>query len=161
MRTQKTTADIIRAYLTKNPTANVAKVAEKFNTSKPVIYKLRKEVLQKAVTQEVLPAPESNTPPAPQSSPVETDVRGTLDARGTRYGTFKGLARVTQEIKRAMSEHARAHDKGFTDSQWEALEMIALKLGRIVNGDPDYADSWLDIAGYAMLVADELAGVSR
>jgi hypothetical protein len=60
-----------------------------------------------------------------------------------------------------MSRHAAALNKTFTDSQWEALEMIAHKIGRIVNGDPDYADSWIDIAGYAKLVADELQGVER
>ena len=35
--------------------------------------------------------------------------------------------------------------------QQEALEMICHKLGRIANGDPNYADSWIDIAGYAKL----------
>ncbi len=39
--------------------------------------------------------------------------------------------------------------------------MIAHKLARICNGDPDYGDSWRDIAGYATLVADRLEGVSR
>ena len=34
--------------------------------------------------------------------------------------------------------------------------MIAHKLGRIVNGDPYYADSYIDIAGYAKLVGDRL-----
>lgn len=28
---------------------------------------------------------------------------------------------------------------------------------RILNGDPDYHDSWHDIAGYAQLVADQLS----
>jgi len=36
-------------------------------------------------------------------------------------------------------------------SHREALEMIAHKIGRILNGDPNYADSWHDIAGYAKL----------
>jgi hypothetical protein len=44
--------------------------------------------------------------------------------------------------------------------QREALAMIANKLGRILNGDPNYADSWMDIAGYAKLVADRLEAVS-
>jgi len=39
-------------------------------------------------------------------------------------------------------------------------DMIANKLGRILNGDPNYADSWMDIAGYAKLVADRLEAVS-
>ena len=50
---------------------------------------------------------------------------------------------------------------GLGNDQQEALEMIAHKLGRIANGDPDYADSWVDIAGYAKLVADRLEGVAR
>ena len=36
--------------------------------------------------------------------------------------------------------------------------MIFHKIGRIINGDPDYADSWHDIAGYAQLVANRLNG---
>jgi hypothetical protein len=34
--------------------------------------------------------------------------------------------------------------------------MIFHKLARIANGDPNYHDSWHDIAGYAKLVADRL-----
>jgi hypothetical protein len=47
------------------------------------------------------------------------------------------------------------------DDQQEALDMICHKIGRIINGDPDYADSWHDIAGYAQLVADRLNGVAQ
>ena len=38
----------------------------------------------------------------------------------------------------------------------EAITMIANKLGRVINGDPYYDDSWRDIAGYATLVVKEL-----
>ena len=34
--------------------------------------------------------------------------------------------------------------------------MIAHKIGRILAGDPNHIDHWLDIAGYATLVAKEL-----
>jgi hypothetical protein len=36
--------------------------------------------------------------------------------------------------------------------------MICHKMARIVNGDADYDDSWIDIAGYATLVAERLRG---
>jgi len=36
--------------------------------------------------------------------------------------------------------------------------MIAHKIGRILNGDPDYQDSWHDIIGYARLVERQLQG---
>jgi hypothetical protein len=45
--------------------------------------------------------------------------------------------------------------------QKEGLHMILHKIGRIVNGDPDYVDSWLDIAGYATLVADYLTELKK
>ena len=40
--------------------------------------------------------------------------------------------------------------------QREALEMIQHKVARILNGDPTYTDNWIDIAGYATLVANRL-----
>jgi len=51
-----------------------------------------------------------------------------------------------------------ANDVGTTmaPDQWEALDMICSKISRIVNGDPDYDDSWVDIAGYAQLIVNRL-----
>ena len=39
--------------------------------------------------------------------------------------------------------------------------MIQHKIGRILNGDPNYDDNWRDICGYSQLVLDELNGVKR
>lgn len=86
------------------------------------------------------------TPPS-----VET----TLTERGKRYGEFTGHAAITQELKHAMRRNPRW--PALHPDQAEALEMIAHKIGRILNGDPNYHDSWHDIAGYATLVADRLA----
>jgi hypothetical protein len=66
-----------------------------------------------------------------------------------------------QAIKRTMAAHAATHGKTFADDQWEALEMIVHKIGRIVNGNPDVTDHWVDIAGYATLIADRLEGRAR
>lgn len=85
----------------------------------------------------------------------------TLTDRGTRYGPFVGHAEVTQRLKRVMAEELAKRGKPLADDQWEALEMIAHKIGRIINGDPDYDDSWVDIAGYAKLVSDRLQGTVR
>ncbi len=89
---------------------------------------------------------------------MTTDITTTLEERGTRYGIFSAHAKVTQELKRVICTHQR---RTLADDQQEALDMICHKIGRIVNGDPDYADSWHDIAGYAQLVADRLNGVMR
>ena len=77
----------------------------------------------------------------------------TLTDRGNRYGPFIGHAEVTQRLKRVMAEELAKRGKPLADDQWEALEMIAHKIGRIINGDPDYDDSWVDIAGYARTAA--------
>lgn len=84
-----------------------------------------------------------------------------LDQRGKRYGKFKDHASATQAIKAAIKHGLINADNVLADDQQEALDMISHKIGRIVNGDPDYADSWIDIAGYAQLVADRLQGRER
>lgn len=83
-----------------------------------------------------------------------------LDERGARYGKFVDHASVTQYLKYVMREYGK-NWKELDDDQAEALEMIAHKIGRILNGDPNYVDSWVDIAGYAQLVADRLNGKVR
>lgn len=83
-----------------------------------------------------------------------TQIDNTLAERGTRYGKFTGHARITQHLKTVMFTYKAREE--LDDDMIEALEMIAHKIGRILNGDPRYADSWIDIAGYAKLVADRL-----
>lgn len=83
-----------------------------------------------------------------------SDVRETLNERGKRYGAFSDHARITQELKRVLI--ANGCMKKLDDFHREALEMILHKIGRIGNGDPNYDDSWKDIAGYAQLVVDIL-----
>ena len=90
------------------------------------------------------------------SEETPTGIDATLAERGHKYGKFIDHATVTQSLKRVLHGHANEHGKSFSLDQAEALDMICHKLGRIVNGDPDYADSWVDIAGYAKLVADRL-----
>ena len=82
-----------------------------------------------------------------------------LVERGTRYGPFAGHARITQALKQDMRNSPKWRE--LTDSQGEALEMIAHKIGRILNGDPNYLDSWVDIVGYTQLVIDELNAMPK
>lgn len=82
------------------------------------------------------------------------DIGNTLAERGSRYGVFAEHANITQRLKMVMYDTPKFGD--LENDQIEALDMIAHKIGRILNGDPNYADSWVDIAGYAKLVADRL-----
>lgn len=92
---------------------------------------------------------------------MKPDVDMILDERGKRYGTFMGHSEVTQELKRVINNHLKIRQKVMAEDQMESLDMICHKIGRIINGDPNYDDSWVDIAGYAQLVADRLRGKVR
>lgn len=83
-------------------------------------------------------------------------VTETLSERGKRYGDFETHAAITYELKNVM--RATKNWPMLTNPMRESLDMIAHKIGRILNGDPTYADSWHDIAGYAKLVDDILTG---
>jgi hypothetical protein len=84
----------------------------------------------------------------------QTNVNEMLAGREARYGSFEGHAEISQALKLTMQ--ARAKWPMLEDDQREALEMISHKIARILNGDPNYADNWIDIAGYATLVANRL-----
>lgn len=79
-----------------------------------------------------------------------TTIDQTLAERGNRYGSFDEHARITQNLKRAMADSPNW--ARMTDDQREALEMVQHKIGRILNGDPDYEDNAVDIVGYATLM---------
>jgi len=82
----------------------------------------------------------------------------TLEQRGKRYGTFVKHSELSQSLLRTIRTHALLNDKQLSDVHTEALTMICHKMARIVNGDPNYDDSWRDIAGYATLVEKHING---
>jgi hypothetical protein len=85
-----------------------------------------------------------------------SDVVQTLKERGNRYGDFSEHARICQAIKQQMMAQRSWELLPATHKQ--ALEVIADKIARILSGDPNYADNWHDIQGYARLVEERLPG---
>lgn len=81
----------------------------------------------------------------------------TLAARGEHYGDFKKTFAVIQQIKLAL-QAGEGWDHMPLERR-EALEMIAVKMGRLVSGDSGHADSRHDIAGYAQLVEESVTPV--
>lgn len=94
-----------------------------------------------------------------EARPVTDEIDDTVTQRGERYGLFADGAVIMQDLKTVM--RATPGWERLTPSQREALEMIQHKIGRVLNGDPTYDDSWRDIAGYATLILNELNGVKR
>jgi len=76
-----------------------------------------------------------------------------LDARAKTHGSFEANAEMSQALKLRIGS---AGNLGLSDTQREALDMIALKISRITTGNPNIKDHWADIAGYATLVANTL-----
>jgi len=161
MRKQISKSVKFMEYIMNHPSAKVATVAKKFGITPSLGYQLRKKALDNQIgvfaPPEMVPMPEPRLPDWAFGDNVDK----TLDTRAKDYGKFKDGAALMQSIKRSMAEHAARHNKAFADDQWEALEMIVHKIGRIVNGNPDVTDHWVDIAGYATLVADRLEGRER
>ncbi len=83
-----------------------------------------------------------------------SSIDSTLAERGARYGDFPEHAFITQELKRTLHDNVNWFE--LADDQKEALDMVMHKIGRILNGDPNYIDSWTDIIGYTRLVEKRL-----
>ena len=92
---------------------------------------------------------------------ADTDVDAILDERATTYGSFISVALFAQEMKELIRSALDEQNAGLQADHQEALDMITSKIARIIIGDSNHIDSWLDIAGYATLVADRLQGKTR
>jgi hypothetical protein len=96
------------------------------------------------------------------NGPVETNdlarykepIDKLLVEREKTHGPYKVKAKIIQDLKCAM-EIAEGWDN-LNDMQRESLHMIAHKIGRILSGNPNCADHWDDVAGYARLVSKSL-----
>lgn len=79
-------------------------------------------------------------------------INDVLAQREKTHGNYANHAAITQAIKYEMRRQPSWSI--LPEYQQEALEMIAHKIGRILAGDPDFKDHWIDIAGYATLSAN-------
>ena len=82
------------------------------------------------------------------------DITQVLAERGSRYGRFEHHAHIAQTLKITMADTPGW--QRLSADQRESLEMIQHKIARILNGDPNYADNWIDIAGYSTLITQRL-----
>lgn len=80
------------------------------------------------------------------------NVKDVINSRTSTHGEFNSNAKVAQSIQQALS--AGDNFDKLSAPQLFALQNIAGKMARIVNGNPDEPDHWVDIAGYATLVHD-------
>lgn len=106
------------------------------------------------------------------TEPNTLSIEETLAQRGSRYGDFSDHAGLAQGLlfrlqtfnkpDTGMIEGFRVpwrHD--LNDVQRQAITVIMDKIARILSGDPNYDDNWIDIQGYAKLVQDRLPKESK
>ena len=92
-------------------------------------------------------------------APNPTDVDAVLAQRGSRYGKFIDVSIATVAIQEAVYANMATDKLNSLDPDMSvAIDMICHKLARIAVGDAEYVDNWVDIAGYAKLVAERLEG---
>lgn len=73
--------------------------------------------------------------------------------RDRTHGNYAEQATLAMTLKRTMrlaNSFTQMHD-----CHQDALEMIAVKISRILSGNSDFRDHWDDIAGYALLAAKQ------
>jgi deoxycytidylate deaminase len=88
----------------------------------------------------------------PKGKETMSDIDKTLKERGSRYGDFSDNAKISEQIIDFL-RYQNGYEN-LRDVHRSALNVIAQKIARIVNGDPEYKDNWHDIAGYAKLAED-------
>lgn len=71
--------------------------------------------------------------------------------RKKTHGSFWMNACISQSLKK-YARSRNGYDK-LNDVQKEALDMIFLKISRILSGQNEHSDHWDDIAGYAHLAS--------
>jgi hypothetical protein len=77
-----------------------------------------------------------------------------LEERQETHGDFTWVAETSQELKEYFRNKADWYN--LTNVQREALDNIAQKTARIFAGNPNFADHWVDIQGYAKLAEKEI-----
>lgn len=82
-------------------------------------------------------------------------IAATLEDRRSTHGDYHNQA----ELSQALQDTVRTGEnwRALTKVQRDALTMILVKVSRILTGDPNHADSWHDIAGYATLAEHDLS----
>ena len=82
-----------------------------------------------------------------------TDPFALIAARQATHGDFRSTAWVAQTL-RDVFRHEMGWER-LSIVKREAMDCIALKLARILSGDADCEDHWIDIIGYAELALSE------
>jgi hypothetical protein len=80
---------------------------------------------------------------------MNSPISDLLADRALTHGPFASVSACAQQTKSIW--RSQPNWSKLSDAQREALEAIAGKVARILNGDPSFDDHWIDGAGYFQL----------
>ena len=75
----------------------------------------------------------------------------TIPNRDEQHGGLEAVGLLAQNMKGTLRAGANWHR--LTPAQREALDMMMHKVARILSGDSQLRDHWLDAAGYPLCIA--------
>lgn len=82
-------------------------------------------------------------------------VESILAKRGSVHGPFEAQAALATKLDRILSQNPRF---GFlAEAVQHGLDMVCVKLSRIMSGDPHHYDHWRDIQGYLTLMLGHIS----
>lgn len=83
-----------------------------------------------------------------------SEINKILNDRGSRYGDFGEQAQVSRAIKESFE--STPNWSSLPPYIREGLDLVAVKISRMLCGDPMYMDNVVDILGYMTLVKTEM-----
>ncbi len=81
---------------------------------------------------------------------MTSEIDKILSERQKTHGDFFQQAETAARLKLVMRDSTNWERVSYPRK--EALDHIAVKISRILNGDSEYEDSWKDIMGYCQLI---------
>ncbi len=80
------------------------------------------------------------------------EISAMLQSREKTHGPYENTAFVANRLQRILFESCGQRDIETDHVLREAMAMICQKMARMVSGDVNSLEHWIDVAGYAVLV---------
>ena len=84
------------------------------------------------------------------------DIKDTLKARQKQHGDFNSHCSIERSLRDILDKNSAKLD----DVMYIGASMVIHKLARILNSGATHADTWHDIAGYAVLVERHVSEIN-
>lgn len=91
------------------------------------------------------------------AQPKAPTAQSVITERASTHGDFGEVAKTSQHLKGCVSAALTTRGKVLPSDQQESLDLICMKMARIIHGNHNEPDHWQDVAGYATLIGNKLS----